>query len=279
MGRIPRKLLSLLAAGTLAALYSLTGASGVAASTPTCPTGSLPGGTYSSLTIVGLCNLDSGNVTVLGNLTITPLAGLNAAFSGSDLTVGGGLAVNGGLLILGCEPEAFPCFNDPNGRTGGTAGFDTTDRIRSGLQASGAILMLVHHSTISGGVSQFGGGGGVGCAALFPNGPPPYTTYEDNTIRGGATIEGLQTCWSGFFRNIVEGNVNWSNNVTWDGTPETSFQDTILHGDEDGNEIAQNTVHGNLNCFSNFPAVQFGDSGGVPNTVAGRVNGQCSAVV
>jgi hypothetical protein len=46
-----------------------------------------------------------------------------------------------------------------------------------------------------------------------------------------------------------------------------------------GNEIANNAVQGNLNCFGNFPAVQFGDSVQPPNIVAGRVNGQCTAVV
>lgn len=276
---IRNRLSCLFAGGALCAALLVAGAQGVAAASPgTCAGGSIAAGTYRSLSVTGICNVDSGDVRVLGGLSIGPGAGLNAAFAGSNLVVGGGLTVNGGLLVLGCEPGPFTCFNDPNQQTG-TPGFQTDDTVGGGLQASGAILMLVHHSTISGGVSQIGGGGGIGCAPLFDQGPPPYTTYEDNIIRGGATVEGLRTCWSGFFRNTVDGSVNWNDNVTWDGTPESSFQDTILHGDDDGNEIANNRIQGNLNCFGNFPAVQFGDSVQPVSVVTGRVNGQCTAVV
>jgi hypothetical protein len=139
-------------------------------------------------------------------------------------------------------------------------------------------MILAHANVINGNVSQSGGGGGVNCEPL-PFGPPAFSTYEDNTVGGNLIVEGLHTCWDGSFRNHVGGNLIWNDNVTWDGTPITSQQDTLLHGDDDGNEISGNFVHGNLNCSGNFPAVQFGDSAGVPNTVTGRVNGQCTAVV
>jgi hypothetical protein len=267
-----RKLLGLLAASGLAAAWTVAGGMSVAAaSAATCSGGSVAPGMYASLTIAGFCAIDSGDVTVQDNLTIEPHAGLLAAFSGSNLTVGGSLNVNTGLLVLGCEPQAFPCFNDPNQQTG-TRGFQTSHRVGEGLQASGAILMLVHHSTIFDGVSQVGGGGGVPCQ-LLPFGPPAYTTYEDNTIHGDVNVSGLHTCWDGFFRNTVFGNVSWNGNITWDGTlPDFP----PVNGDDDGNEIANNTIHGDLTCVGNTPAMQFGDSGGTPSTVFGDATGQCA---
>lgn len=274
MLKIPRKLFGLLAAGGLAAAWTVAGGtSAAAASNATCPGGSVAPGTYASLTIAGFCAIDSGDVTVQGNVTITPGGGLNAAFSGSNLTVGGSLNVNTGLLVLGCEPQAFPCFNDPSPQTGGTRGFQTAHRVGEGLRATNAILVLVHHTTIFDGVSQTGGGGGLPCTPLFFQGPPAYTTYEDNTIHGDVTVSGLHTCWAGFFRNEVFGDVSWNGNITWDGTlPDNP----AVNGDDDGNEIATNTIHGDLACFGNTPAIQFGDSGGTPSTVFGDAEGQCA---
>lgn len=273
MLKISRKLLGLLAAGALAAAWTVSGGiAAAAASDATCVGGSVAHGTYDSLTIAGFCAVDSGGVNVRDDLTILPGGGLLAAFAGSDLRVGGRLRVNSGLLVLGCEPFAFPCFNDPSPQTGGTPGFLTNDRVQGGLRATGAILMLVHHSTIFDGVSQTGGGGGVPCV-LLPFGPPAYTTYEDNTIHGDVTVSGLHTCWDGFFRNTVFGDVRWNGNITWDGTlPDIP----PVNGDDDGNEIATNTIHGDLACFGNTPVMQFGDSGGTPSTVFGDASGQCA---
>ena len=226
----------------------------------TCQVGSVAAGTYSNLNIAGFCAIDSGNVTVLHNLTVLPNGGLNAAFGGSDLHVHGNLDVqNNGILVLGCEPSAFPCFNDdPNNPT-----MSTSDTVGGNLGANGALMMLVHNNQIGGNVTQSGGGGGVTCATqpLGPNGPPAYSTYEDNAIGKNASITEVQTCWMGFIRNNVSGNVNYQNNVT---------------ADDDGNEVVTNTVARNLNCSGNSPAPQFGDSGGIPNTVSGHANGQCA---
>jgi hypothetical protein len=268
---IPRRLFCLLAGAALSATLLLTGAQTAGATSGvTCSGGPIPGGTYSSLSVTGFCLVVAGNVNVQGNLTVAPGGALNAAFSGSNVKVGGNLIVKtGGILALGCEPKAFACFNDPGGIT--------NDSVAGNLIGDGALMILLHHSTIAGQVTQSAGGGGVNCQPL-PFGPPAYTAYEDNVMGGNVIVEGLHTCWSGFFRNTVAGNVNWNDNVTWDGTPEPPG-DPAIHGDEDGNEISANTVHGNLNCSDNFPAVQFGDSAGVPNTVAGKVHGQCTAVV
>jgi hypothetical protein len=273
---IRRRLSCLIVGGALSAALVVGGASTAAAATSgSCAGGPVAPGTYGSLTISGVCFLVAGDVTVVHDLVVAPNAALVAIFFGSNLKVGGNMMVQSGASLgLGCGPEGAPCHT-------GNAADATNDTIGGNLIADGAMLMVIHHSHFEGNVIQTGGGGGVNCNTfpLGQHGPPAYTTYEDNTIGGNAIVEGVHTCWSGFFRNAVSGNVNWDNNITWDGTPETSQQDTILHGDEDGNEIADNRVQGNLNCFGNFPAIQFGDSVQPPNKVVGRVNGQCTAVV
>lgn len=227
----------------------------------TCRGGSVASGTYSSLVIAGACAIDSGPVTVLNNLTVQPGADLYAAFGGSDLKVGGNLDVHSGaVLVLGCEPDAFPCFNDdPNNPT-----MSTNDVVGKNLTAEGALAVLVHHNTLSGNVVLSGGGGGVNCDPQPPLfGSPAYATYEDDTIGGNVSITGWRSCWLGFFRETVSGNVAFNNNVT---------------ADPDGNEVATNTISGGLHCSNNDPAPQFGDSGGSKNIVSGRVTGQCIAV-
>ena len=140
----------------------------------------------------------------------------------------------------------------------------TNDSIGGNLTAEGALAVLVHHSGVAHNVVQSAGGGGVNCDpqdALF--GSPAYATYEDVSIGGNASITGWRSCWLGFIRNTVGGNVNFNNNVT---------------ADQDGNEVVTNTISGNLNCMANSPAPQVGDSGGAPN-VAVHATGQCASLV
>ena len=267
MTLLRRKLPTVMTAAALAAAFMTIGpVTAGAATNATCAGGSVPGGAYDSLTITGFCPIDSGLVEVRHNLTIAPGGALNAAFFGSNLKIGHDLLVgSSGILVLGCEPFAFPCFNDPNAMNGGTEGMQTNDSIGHNLTSNQATMVLLHHSSIKHNVVQSGGGDGVTCASqpLGPNGPPAYSTYEDNTVGGNVSVVELGTCWAGFFRNTVWGNVTWNKNIT---------------ADEDGNEIATNTIHGSLSCFDNDPAVQFGDSQGIPNIVFGEIRGQCTAV-
>ena len=82
-------------------------------------------------------------------------------------------------------------------------------------------------------------------------------------IHGSVNISGYNGFWQGFFRNTVNGSVNFNNNVVVD---------------EDGNEIQTNTIHGSLNCSGNTPKPQSGDSGGSPNIVTGSEKGQCKGL-
>jgi len=266
MRRFPRlngRLAALLAVGTAGLSVPLLPAAASAASTghATCSGGSVAAGTYQSLRVTGFCSADAGAITVTRNLKIAHGAALIAAFGGSDLNVHGNLVVgSGAILVLGCEPVEAPCINDPNAATGGT--MSTDDHIGGNLTAGAALMVIAHHNTISGNVTQSGGGGGVTCSIfpLGPNGPPAFSTYEDNTIGRNLLVSGLRTCWLGLIRNNVVRNVNFDNNVT---------------ADPDGNEVVTNSVGWNLNCHANSPAAQVGDSGGSPNTVGRKATGQC----
>lgn len=224
-----------------------------------CPGGPIPPGVYDAVEVSGFC-FPTGDVTVLHDVTVKPGATLVALIGTEKLTVGGNLRVESGAsAAIGCEPEAFPCRYQP-------ATTATSDSIAGNVIADHALRLLLHHDFIGGNVEQHAGGGGLTCAPIL-FGPPPYSTYEDNTIGRDASVSDLRTCWVGFFRNKVGGNVEWHNNQTLD---------------PDGNEIASNTIQGNLDCSNNTPPPQLGDSitvGNGPNTVLGKSTGQCPPVV
>ena len=258
--------------GLAASLAAVAAPANAAVGSTTC-TGTLgsPGtlsGVYASnVTVNGVCQVNAGPATLQSNLTITPGSALVAAFGHNDqtgkgnsnLTVNGNVTVESGAsLILGCEPNFFPCFDDPNAATGGT--LTGTGTVGKNLTGSGALGMLVHASAINGNVSESGGGPGLVCGPDPVFGFGPYSDFEDNTIGKNLIISGLQTCWLGALRNTVKGNFNASENTT---------------ADPDGNELIWNTIDGNMNCSSNSPAVQFGDSMGKSNVVGGNATGQC----
>ena len=236
-------------------------------SNATCSGGSIASGVYESLKIAGACTVDSGSVKVEHNLTVLPggslIALVGGSFTmpvGSDLTVGGDLDVQtNGILLLGCEPIHFICSNDPDQKTGS---YVTKDTVGGSLRAENALAVVVHQTAIGHNVSLSGGGGGVSCSPLPAlGGSPPYGDFEDNIIEGNLTIKGWQSCWLGVFRNTI--------------TDEVEFKDNV-NGDPDANEIANNSIVGDLSCTGNSPSPQIGDSGGGPNTVFGRAKGQCA---
>ncbi len=256
--------------GVLAVLVVAAGAlqlvaptASYAASGGTCSGGSVTAGSYSSLTITGPCTVDAGTVTVTHNLTVAPSGELIAAFGGSDVHVGGNLMVqSNGVLVLGCEPEAFVCFNDPDQAVGTLI---THDTIGQNLIAQGALAVIVHATTIGSNAVVQGGGGGVTCDSTIPNsgGSPAYIDFEDSSFGGNAIIEGVQSCWAGFIRDSVARNVIYQGNT---------------FADPDASELTTNTVQGNMICFGNSPQVQFGDSTGSPDIVGGHALGECKAV-
>ncbi len=207
-------------------------------------------GTHANLTIWGNAYVASGHtLTVRGRLRLARGACLDA-FTLGTVKVGGNLVVDrGATLGLGCTPGSIgptpPC---------GTS--TTDDTVGGSIVAHHPLTMYLDGDHIGGNVISHGGGPGLhGTFLNFP--------VKDNTIGGNLVVRGWRGGWSGALRNIVGGNLVFSDNK--------SVQDP------DSNEVVTNTIGGNLVCRGNSPAVQAGDSGGLPNVVGGHRIGQCRA--
>ena len=172
---------------------------------------------------------------------VVPEGAQCVTFAG-PVTIKGGVSVEAGAtFVLGSEENPVH-----------------TGTISGGVRSQNAASVQIHFSTINGGVSLSGGAGPIG-------GPFGITwnTIEDSVINGSVNITGYDGFWQGFFRNTVNGTVNFNRN-------------TVI--DPDGNEVQTNTIHGSLNCSGNTPSPQQGDSGGSVNQVSGHKTGQCAGV-
>jgi hypothetical protein len=230
-------------------------------------------GTYHGVVlVVGACNVNGGAAVIHGDLILAPGSVLNATFALNDLrkkgksslTVHGDVKVGtGATLAMGCEPNFSPCSDDPNAGTGGT--LTGSNHVSGNIEARGALGVLLHASRIRGDVTMIGGGGGVTCAipttgifSLLQS--PVFSDAEDNSIGGDLRIAGLQTCWMGALRNRVGGSI---------------FTGSNKMADPDANEVLANVIRGNIACFGNTPATQYGDSMSSPNKVRGQASGEC----
>jgi hypothetical protein len=245
----------------------------------------IPPGTYNSITVTGKCLIPGGTVRVRGNVAIEHGAVLVVNVPGgggmpeddATLLVGGNVtAGQGSGFILGCAPS-FGCANT------------THSVIKGNLEAVGADGMLLHGDTIMGNLSVIGGGRkNYDCAppstGLFGAfGSPVYTTFEDGSIGGDASFSEYRSCWLGFARVTVGGNLTYNRNIL---------------GDPDAIEILASTVNGNLACWGNqfvdvsksppvytmhrpWDSADLSQTGSLyprqpePNTVHGTRSGQC----
>lgn len=243
----------------------------------TCASGAVPPGTYSSVVITGFCTMPAGTIVVRGDLTVAPGALLDATTPGdpagnplqaATVVVGGNVWVGqGAVLFLGCSP-AISCPTAVN-----------DDRVGGSITADGSLGVVVHSVTIGGSLTMNGGGNGVtgpaACATTpslwledpaLANGEGPgtplpvYSDAEDDVVGGNLSIDGLTSCWLGALRNQVGGSA--------------SFSDDAM-GDPDAMEMGSNLVQGNLACFDDSPAIQWGDGAAQPNLVGGRAWGEC----
>jgi hypothetical protein len=233
--------------------------------------GVLSGNYWSTTVIQGSCVVNGGAAVVHGNLIVTPGSNLVAAFANNDvagtgtssLKVTGDVRIGtGATAILGCEPGFFTCVDDPNQNT---PTLSSADVVRGDIHGKGALGPLLHNSKVGGSVALRGGGGGVTCtptpgSAFASFGSPDYSDLEDNSIRGDISVKGLQSCWFGALRNKVHGDVRVVHNTV---------------PDPDAMEVVTNAIRGDLACYANIPAIQFGDSAGSPNVVGGWASGQC----
>jgi hypothetical protein len=279
VSRILRLVISTAAGVAMVGSIGLVGTSGVAAAAGPATCGgtlaspqSLAGGSYTTLTVDGVCAINAGLVVVSGNVTVDAGDALlasyakdvDAAGTPSGLTVEGNIvASTGATVFLGCEPE-FVCFDDPNPNAPTLSSADTVD---GSLTGTGVLGIVVHNSTIGEDVVETGGGGGLNCVPTGPftlipgGGTPVYSDYEDGSIGGNLRITGLNSCWFGALRLQIGGSFTYAGNSM---------------ADPDASENLANNIGGNILCSDNTPAVQYGDSGSSPNIVGGFATGECS---
>ncbi len=263
----------------LAGVIPAAAASALAPAAPSTCSGTLkaPGvlaGTYlGNVVVSGVCVVNAGPAIVEGNLIVAAGGALNATFALNDttkkgysnLTVDGNLFVDAGAaVVLGCDPTNFICSDDPGTATKNGPTFSSWDWVRGSLIATDPLGALLHNTFVGKNISENGGGGGLHCS---PTGIcavlefPAYSDFETVDVGGNMSITNLKSCWLGSLRDAVHGHFTVINNKM---------------ADPDANEILTNYVNGALTCIGNFPAVQFGDSGGSANVVNGKAYGQCS---
>jgi hypothetical protein len=248
---------------TLVPVFALSAAPAMADQTvlPLCPggDGTAVSGTYARLTITSNEYVASGDTLTVGWLTLAPGSCLDA-FSMSTVVVGGNLFVGkGATLALGCSLGAV----EPGTPTPCTG--STNDTVGGSIIADQPMTMYLTADTVGGSVLSLGGGPGLGS--------PPATPFvnfpiKENNIHGNLTVLGWHGGWIGALRNHVGGNMIIAGNVS------------VL--DSDSTEVITNTVGGDLICFANYPAAQFGDAiqvpGAGPNVVSGHKLGQCAGL-
>lgn len=244
--------------------------------TPSAP-GTLSGVYNSNVTITGACEVNQGPAVVNGNLTVSEGATLVAAFAlndqtgsgSSSLTVSGNLRVeSGGTLFLGCDPQKFPCLDDPS-HTNPT--LSSPGAVGGNLTGNNPLGIIVHNSTIGGNVDQKGGGGGFTCEptgvfAMFES--PVFSDYEDSRVNGNLSVMRLTSCWLGVVNTQVGGNFKMIDNQL---------------NDEDAIEILANEIGHNLICLRNSRVWDSGEEKPSslfprvprPNTVQGNRIGEC----
>jgi hypothetical protein len=232
--------------------------------------GILPPGTYSSLTVQGVCLIPGGTVDVQGNVMVTPgsvfLAnfppmGPGAPEGDAEVTIGGNVLVGtGATLVLGCTPSNG-CVNT------------THDTVGGNLVSTQPLGVLAHGDTIQGNVIHSGGGGGVNCnpvgffAAI---GTPAFSAYEDSSVGGNVVITGMESCWLGLARVQVGNNAIFQSNNLADPDAIEILSNTISHNLIcQGNSMVWNSFEASMDQPGLFPRVP------APNTVGHQRIGQC----
>ncbi len=222
----------------------------------------IPSGTYSSITIAGVCEPAlNAVINVLGNINVAGGGVLDAQGNPSTITVRGNVtAAKGSLLALGCLP------NPVGHQTGHACGTTLAQQplnnvdptalshitIHGSIFASDANTVWLNGVTVEGNVVLIGGGDQAGL-------PWPIKT---NTIDGSLIVYGATPEWLGVVVNKIGGNVFLANVSIAPG-------ETI--------DVANNSIGWNLVCWNLAPAESAGFIGEV-NVVGGWSIGQCPLV-
>ena len=218
----------------------------------------IPSGTYSTLTITGLCEpAPNAVITAVGNTTVAPGGVLDAQGNPSTITVGHNVVADpGSFLALGCVPNppghftGHPCGTSLVGNS--LDGVDPSTpahiTVSGNLTANSANTVLLNGITVNGNVTATGGGG-----------PIPWA-IKTNTIHGNVTISGATPDWIGLLVNHIDGNTTLTNITITDPEDDTP---TI--------QIAFNAFGRNLNCTAIGPYLSVR-----ANTVGHQATGQCA---
>lgn len=230
-----------------------------AATSYTCTGGSIPSGTYASITVTGLCDVEHhAEITVVGNLNVAAGAMFDAQSVPATISVGRNVtAAEGALLGLGCQPRertdpknsAHPCVEP----------FEemwSTITVQGNLTATNAHTIALNGITVHGNVTLTGGGAWI-----------PWS-IKNNKIDGNLTVSGQTVEWLGVMFNTIDRNATLADITLTEDHPYASHEVYVV----------RNTIGRNLNCTGLVEGVSPGFDPTKLNTVAGNANGQCAAV-
>jgi hypothetical protein len=226
--------------------------------------GSIPGGTYSTLTMPAgsLCGVAgavtvnhpvaigdgaglavfSGSLTIAGPVTIATQGVLASFDSSTPVHIGGPVSVGrDGAFIIGTETPFGPRVNSIAGPVTGT----------------NESTVQIHNAVIGGPVRLTGGGGDNAIVDAF-GGFGAFNDLEDNDIGGPVSMTGYHGIWAGVIRDVIHGPFTFSNNV---------------QANPDEWDIGSDTIHGPATCNNNSPAPNVGQSAGGPSVVFGPIRG------
>jgi hypothetical protein len=222
----------------------------------TCTGGSVPSGTYASMTVTGACTVTADAViSVVGNVNVAAGATLDAQTAPSTIKIGRNVtAAPGSLVGLGCQPPSYTgnsaheCAVNPDGHSDITVGGNVT--------GIGALAVLLNGVTVGGNVTLIGGGSAI-----------PWS-IKNNKIGGNLTVTGQTAEWLGVLFNEIGRNTTLANITIHDE-----------HPDAPGVYVVRNNIGRNLICTGLTPGVSGGFVPGSVNVVGGRAIGQCAALV
>jgi hypothetical protein len=226
----------------------------------TCSSGILEPGTYISVRVTGYCTLtDFGTVVINGDLRVAHNATFNAVTDGTLVVYGSFYSGTESISDIGCNTVSVgpPCTTDSD------------DVIEGHVYSDHALEMSWHNVSVGSWYKVWANNGvadNVNCQKTDPTGTPDYFTFEDGSVNGDFTYQGLDTCWLGLFRTHIHGNLFVYDNHTNTTVPGIAF---------DSPEIATNFITGAMYCTGNYPNPTFGDSHGKPNVAQHGLFGQC----
>ncbi len=215
---------------------------------------SIPSGTYSSISVQGVCNVVPGAViNVTGNIDVAPGAIFDAQSAPSTITVGHNVTAGAGSFLgLGCLPDGVhaghPCASDPNAASNIT--------VNGNLSETNAALVLLNGSTVNKNVTL---NGGAGNDWIFK-----WDKVGGNFIASDITPDFFLL---GF--TTIGGNANLSN--IWAVDPGDGGNGAV--------NLVLNTIGNNLNCSGLGPRLSGGFIPGAVNTVGHKTTGQCVGLV